>query len=790
MSQILVSKYKTGVDFPPLRTGLTHVAGENTLTFPYKAGDTQQSFSNTAGTHLCLVNGGGLILTDDTDTFEVAFNASDITVTWLDQRNSLQDIDDVVWVFNAFSKPTSGLTKFLYGVSGANGNLPAVTVTGTDLNGAALSFQDDAVLVFVNDQFLDASDYVLSNQDTITIQRVGNQTVGTISGAVSVIAFNSVINQSTLSVIQTNAAASATESDNHATTAQRWATEADTTTVVDADNSTNYNEYSAKSYAQGTGTPGGSAKEWASKTGSPVSGSEYSAKYWATDTNVTTVSGNITTITNVNNNLSSIQTINNNMTDVVSLASSLGGVTTYTVTVAQSGGVNVYYIDGVANPTLTMERGNSYVFDLSDNTNSGHPLAFKDGSTSYTTGVTTTGNAGTAGAQVRIDVSSNAPATLRYYCTVHGNAMGNTISVINSNFSIVAANIGNVNTTANNISDVNTLASSTNLTNIGTVAGQISPTNNLSTVAGVATHLPTVAGVAADITTVAGQITNNNLQTIAADIADVQTVANDLNETTSEIDTVANAITNVDNVGNNITAVNTVAGQIAPTNNISTVAGQATNVGLVGSNISHVTTVAGIQSDVTTVAGIASDVTTAATNVTQFNDTYHGALSSPPTGSNVTTGDLYFDNTAGQLKVYDGSNFINAGSAINGTAQRVQFTATAGQTTFSVSYDAGFVDVYLNGIKLIVGTDFTATNGTSIVLASGAAVNDTVDIVAYGTFTLSNIALNDLTDVSTGTPVNGQVLTFNSTSGDFEPQTPAAAGATTGFALAMSIALG
>ena len=780
MSQILVSKYKTGVDFPPLRTGLTHLAGENTLTFPYKSGDTQQSFSNTAGTHLCLVNGGSLILTDDTDTFEVAFNASDITVTWLDQRNSLQDIDDVVWVFNAFAKPTSGLTKFLYS---ASGNLPVLTVTGIDLNGASLSFQDDAVLVFVNDQFLDASDYVLSNQDTITIQRVGNQTTGPVAGAVSVIAFDSVINQSTLSVIQTNAAASATDASQHAVTASRFAKEADTTTVVDADTGVDSNEYSAKAYAQGTGTPGGSAKEWASKTGSPVSGSEYSAKYWATDTNVTTVSGNINLITNVNNNLSSIQTVENNMTDVVSLAASLGGVTTYVVTVV--GGI--YYLDGSSNPTLTFERGNSYVFDLSDSSVGGHPLAFKDGSSSYTTGVTTTGNPGTAGAQVRIDVDSTAPATLRYYCTVHGNAMGNTIAVINSNFSIVAANIGNVNTTATNIASINTVAGSTNIANIGTVA---SATTDIGTVAGVATNIPTVAGVAGDITTVAGQITNNNLQTVAADIAKVQSVADDLNETTSEIDTVANSITNVDNVGNNISDVTTVAGQIAPTNNISTVAGQATNISLVGSNISHVTTVAGIQSDVTTVAGIASDVSTAVTNVAQFNDTYHGALSSPPTGSNVTTGDLFFDLTAGQLKVFDGSNFINAGSSINGTAQRVQYTATAGQTSFAATYDAGFVDVYLNGIKLIVGTDFTATNGTSIVLASGAALNDTVDIVAYGTFSLNNTSINALTDVSLGTPVNGQVLTFNSTSGNFEPQTPSPAGATTGFALAMSIALG
>ena len=48
---------------------------------------------------------------------------------------------------------------------------------------------------------------------------------------------------------------------------------------------------------------------------------------------------------------------------------------TYTVTVANSGSGNVYYIDGAANPALTFARGNTYVFNLSDNSNSGHPLA-------------------------------------------------------------------------------------------------------------------------------------------------------------------------------------------------------------------------------------------------------------------------------------------------------------------------------------------------------------------------------------------------------------------------------
>jgi len=65
------------------------------------------------------------------------------------------------------------------------------------------------------------------------------------------------------------------------------------------------------------------------------------------------------------------------------------------------------------------------------------------------------------------------------------------------------------------------------------------------------------------------------------------------------------------------------------------------------------------------------------------------------------------------------------------------FTATAGQTAFTVSYTAGLVEVFLNGAKLSTA-DFTATNGTSIVLASGANVGDTVDVVAYGTVSVSN----------------------------------------------------
>ena len=115
--------------------------------------------------------------------------------------------------------------------------------------------------------------------------------------------------------------------------------------------------------------------------------------------------------------------------EVSSALGSSGTNTTFTVTVAVSGGVNVFYIDGVANPALTLINGLTYTFDVSDNSVSGHPLAFKDASgNSFTTGVTVNGSAGTSGATVVIQVPTSGTQPALYYCTVHGNAMGNTIT--------------------------------------------------------------------------------------------------------------------------------------------------------------------------------------------------------------------------------------------------------------------------------------------------------------------------------------------------------------------------
>jgi hypothetical protein len=79
-------------------------------------------------------------------------------------------------------------------------------------------------------------------------------------------------------------------------------------------------------------------------------------------------------------------------------------------------------------------------------------------------------------------------------------------------------------------------------------------------------------------------------------------------------------------------------------------------------------------------------------------------------------------------------------SGVVTTAYRTQteFTATAGQTTFSVpSYTVGFIDVYRNG-ALLGSADFTATNGTTVVLAAGASAGDLVETVSFSVSSVLN----------------------------------------------------
>ena len=306
--------------------------------------------------------------------------------------------------------------------------------------------------------------------------------------------------------------------------------------------------------------------------------------------------------------------------------------------------------------------------------------------------------------------------------------------------------VSEIDTVGTNIGVIQTVGDSTNIANITTVAGEISPTNNIST----------LANISADITTLAN---TSGLTTLANNAADISTVAGIQADVTAvaNIDAAVSAVNsnsaNINAVNANSTNINTVATDLSGSNTIGTVAADlsgSNNIGTVASNLS---------------------------NVNNFAETYRISASQPTTSLDI--GDLWFDTANSVMKVYSSSGWITAASAVNGTAARFKYTATASQTTFTgaddntntLAYDSGFMDVYLNGVKLVSGAsnDYVATNGTSIILNSGAAANDILEAIAYGTFELANFSIDDANDVQTTGVQDGQVLLYNSSAGQFQP---------------------
>ena len=442
----------------------------------------------------------------------------------------------------------------------------------------------------------------------------------------------------------------------------------------------------------------------------------------------------------------------------------VGATITVTVGVDNVGGqsTGVFYFNGTEKPALfPVTRNTTYVFNQDHATNevyggANHPLMFSTGPDGdhnghghYLTGITykldgvavtmagyTSGFNAATTRRVEWKVPTTAPLTLYYWCH-HHTGQGNSLSlsdgaylelVEKDKFGVVGLgtevyNIGILTATSADITgdldvDGHTDLDNLSVAGVSTFAGFIDLNADLDVDGHTNLDNVSVSGVAtfASGTTFTGAIDANgdldvegqtNLDHVS--ISGVTTFTNAL-DVNSDID--VDGHTNLDNVS--IAGVSTFTGSITANGAIDLNA----DLDVDGhTNLDNVS-VAGV----TTFAGNA-----------RFDSTITAG------GSAGTNG--YYLKTTGS-----GVEWAPFPSIRTRDTQ----TASSGQTSFSFNYNVGYVDVFVNGVKL-TDSEFTATNGTSVVLAVGSFVGDIVELVSYNTVSASGGAqgiANVVEDVS------------------------------------------
>ena len=235
-------------------------------------------------------------------------------------------------------------------------------------------------------------------------------------------------------------------------------------------------------------------------------------------------------------------------------------------------------------------------------------------------------------------------------------------------------------------------------TEVTTVAGNIA---NINTVAGISANVTTVAGISANVTSVAGNASNIN-----------SAVSN-----ASNINSAVSNASNINSVVSNATNINTVANSIS---NVNTVGGSIASVNTASANIS---------------------------SIANFGDQYQVASSNPSTdggGNSLAAGDLYFNTTANELKVYNGSAW-QGGVTASGNFASVTGNNFTGD------------NVYADNAKAIFGTGQDLKIHHTSNQSTIEEVNGSLNITSNGALSFNPSGSNVVTLVGNYTKGSGQI---------------------------------
>ncbi|MDA7523143.1 phage tail fiber protein [bacterium] len=482
----------------------------------------------------------------------------------------------------------------------------------------------------------------------------------------------------------------------------------------------------------------------------PTSNQDVATKHYLENTFLTTA--NKTALTTINANIANIIAVNNNATNINSAVSNS---TNINLVANNIGSVNVVATDiaKVIEVANDLQEAVSEVETVADDLN--------EATSEIDTVAVNIANVNLVGNSIN-NVNALAPKVTELGL-LGTSAVVTDLGILGTSANVTA--MGHLGTSANVtamgllgtsavVTDMGLLGTSANVTAMG-LLGNSTVISNISTVSSKNTEIG-LLGTSANVTAMGHLGTSANVT--AMGLLGTSSVVTDMG--------ILGTSTNVSNMSTlaGISGLSTLASNNA---NITAVAGKVTEIGLLGTsanvtnmatlgtstNVSNMSTLAGI-TNLNNLANAHASVTSVANNlasVNAFGETYRIASSAPTTSLN--SGDLYFNTSTNVLNVYGASGWQNAGSSVNGTSERFKFVASGTPTTFTgndangntLAYDAGFIDVYLNGIKMVNGTDVTVTSGSSIVFASALTNGDIVEAVTFGTFSVANLNASNLT---------------------------------------------